>query len=405
LRQCASLTNDRESLHMTSTLPRAPRRHARITTPLLPLVTLIAAAACAAESGQQVVATEKARVRLEPFAGGLDRPWGLAFLPDGRALVTEKAGRLRIVAKDGKLGEPLTGVPQVDSTGQGGLLDVVLDPGFAQNQTIFLSFAQPRGAGQNATAVARARLTANGLEEVKVIFQQQPAMSGGHHFGCRLVFGRDGTLFVTLGDRNIGRDKVQPLDTDVGKVVRIDRDGQAPADNPLRSKPGARPELWSLGHRNIQGAALHPDTGELWTNEHGPKGGDELNRTLGGRNYGWPLVTYGVEYSGGKVSDQQEAPGLEPPVHYWVPSIGTSGLAFYTGTALPAWTGNAFVGGLATKELARLEMRDGKVVHEERLFKKELGKRIRTVVNGPDGALYLLTDESDGQILRIVPAG
>jgi glucose/arabinose dehydrogenase len=388
---------------MSPTLPGAGRRIPGFL--LLPALTLAAAGACAAEPAAQVVSTERTRVRLETVTRGLERPWGLAFLPDGRSLVTEKAGRLRIVGKDGSLGEPLKGVPQVDTTGQGGLLDVVLDPAFVQNQTIFLSFAEPRGEGQNATAVARARLGVNGLEDVRVIFQQQPAMTGGHHFGCRLVFGRDGTLFVTLGDRNIGRDKVQPLDTDVGKVVRIDRDGNAPADNPYRGKAGARPELWSIGHRNVQGAALHPETGELWTNEHGPKGGDELNRTLGGRNYGWPLVTYGVEYSGAKVSDRQEAPGLESPVHHWVPSIGTSGLAFYVGSAIPAWKDNVFVGGLATKDLARLEMRDGKVVHEERLFKKELGKRIRTVVNGPDGALYLLTDEPDGQILRIVPAG
>jgi glucose/arabinose dehydrogenase len=387
---------------MSPTLARARRRISGFL--LLPAVTLATAGACAAEPAAQVVSTEKTKVRLETFARGLERPWGLAFLPDGRSLVTEKAGRLRIVGKDGSLGEPLKGVPQVDTTGQGGLLDVVLDTAFAQNQTIFLSFAQPRGEGQNATAVARARLGADGLEDVRVIFQQQPAMTGGHHFGCRLVFGRDGTLFVTLGDRNIGRDKVQPLDTDVGKVVRIDRDGNAPADNPYRGNAGARAGLWSIGHRNIQGAALHPVTGELWTNEHGPKGGDELNRTLGGRNYGWPLVTYGVEYSGAKVSDRQEAPGLESPVHHWVPSIGTSGLAFYQGTAIPAWKDNVFVGGLATKELARLEMRDGKVVHEERLFRKELGKRIRTIVNGPDGALYLLTDESDGQIIRVVPA-
>jgi aldose sugar dehydrogenase len=296
-------------------------------------------------------------------------------------------------------------VPEVDTTNQGGLLDVAVDPAFTQNQTLFLSFAQPRGDGQNATAVARARLGARGLEDVRVIFQQQPAMASGHHFGSRLVFARDGTLFVTMGDRNIGRDKVQSLDTDIGKIVRIDRDGNAPADNPYRGKPGARPELWSIGHRNVQGAALDPATGELWTNEHGPKGGDELNRTLGGRNYGWPLVTYGVEYSGLKVSDRQEAPGLESPVHYWVPSIATSGLAFYTGAAIPAWKGNVFVGGLASKELVRLEMRDGKVVHEERLFKDALGRRIRTVVNGPDGALYLLTDEPQGRVLRVVPAG
>jgi glucose/arabinose dehydrogenase len=368
------------------------------------LAALVCAATAGAAASGEPVRTEKAPVRLEVVAVGLERPWGLAFLPDGRALVTEKAGRLRVLARDGKLSEPLAGVPQVDTTGQGGLLDVALDPDFAANSTIYLSFAEPRGQGANGTSVARARLVANGLEDLRVIFRQQPAMTGGHHFGSRLVFDRDGNLFVTLGDRNIGRDKVQSLDTDIGKVVRVDREGRVPADNPYRGRQGARPELWSVGHRNIQGAALHPDTGELWTSEHGPKGGDELNRTLGGRNFGWPLVTYGVEYSGARVSDRQEAPGLEPPVHHWVPSIGTSGLAFYTGTAIPAWRGNAFVGGLVSKDLARLELRDGKVVHEERLFRKQLGKRIRAVVNGPDGALYLLTDEPDGQVLRVVPA-
>jgi glucose/arabinose dehydrogenase len=391
-----------ESHDMLQTSQGAGRRGLRALG--LPSLVLAAAGACAAADPAAPIATEKAKVRLETVTGGLERPWGLAFLPDGRGLVTEKAGRLRVLDQNGKLGEPLSGVPQVDTNNQGGLLDVAVDPAFAQNQTIFLSFAEPRGNGQNATAVARARLGAKGLEDVRVIFQQQPAMASGHHFGSRLVFARDGTLFVTMGDRNTGRDKVQSLDTDIGKVVRIDRDGNAPADNPYRGKAGARPELWSTGHRNVQGAALDPATGELWTNEHGPRGGDELNRTLGGRNYGWPLVTYGVEYSGLKVSDKQEAPGLESPVHYWVPSIATSGLAFYTGTAIPAWTGNVFVGGLASKELVRLEMRDGKVVHEERLFKDALGQRIRTVVNGPDGALYLLTDEPEGRVLRVVPA-
>jgi glucose/arabinose dehydrogenase len=249
-------------------------------------VTLIAAAACAAESGQQVVATEKARVRLEPFAGGLERPWGLAFLPDGRALVTEKAGRLRIVAKDGTLGEPLAGVPQVDSTGQGGLLDVALDPAFAQNQTIFLSFAQPRGAGQNATAVARARLAASGLEDVKVIFQQQPAMSGGHHFGCRLVFGRDGTLFVTLGDRNIGRDKVQPLDTDAQEKMAIARKSFFMIDVLIRKRATARnpivyvvtertPDLkvmegTAVAHSELMPAPLHTRVARWQARERGP---------------------------------------------------------------------------------------------------------------------------------------
>jgi aldose sugar dehydrogenase len=367
--------------------------------------TLVAASAMAAATAAPiVVSTQKARVQLDVVASGLVNPWGLAFLPDGRALVTERPGRLRIVDRDGKLGEPLAGVPKVDAVGQGGLLDVALDPDFARNQRIYLSYAEPRGEGLNATSVARATLGPAGLTDVVVIFRQQPAMAGGHHFGSRLVFGRDGNLFVTLGDRNKGRDKVQLMDTHIGKVVRIDRDGKAPADNPYRKQAGALPELWSVGHRNIQGAALHPQTGELWTNEHGAKGGDELNRTLGGRNYGWPLVTYGTEYSGAKISDRTEAPGLESPVHYWVPSIATSGMAFYTGAAIPQWQGNVFVGGLKAMELARLELRDGKVVHEERLFGDALKKRIRTVVNGPGGALYLLTDDSQGQLLRISPA-
>jgi aldose sugar dehydrogenase len=229
-------------------------------------------------------------------------------------------------------------------------------------------------------------------------------MVSRHRFGSRPVFGRDGNLFVTLGDRNSGRDKVQLLDNHIGKVVRIDRDGKAPADNPFRKQAGALPEIWSLGHRNVQGAALDPATGDLWTDEHGPKGGDELNRTLGGRNYGWPLVTYGVEYSGKPISDRTEAPGLESPVHHWVPSIATSGLAFYSGSSIPEWKGNVFVGGMKVGELARLELRDGKVVDEERLFVRELEKRIRAVVNGPDGALYLITDEEDGQLIRVTAA-
>ena len=382
-------------------------RHARLH--VLPrwgllAVSLSLAGVVSARPDAQVVTTEKARVRVETVVRGLEHPWGLAFLPDGRMLVTEKPGRLRIVSPEGQLGEPLAGVPTVDAVGQGGLLDVAVDPGFARNQRIYLSYSEPRGEGLNGTSVVRAKLGAQGLDDAKVIFRQQPALAGGHHFGSRLVFGRDGTLFVTLGDRNRGRDRVQQLDNHIGKVVRIDTDGNAPADNPFRGQSGALPEIWSLGHRNIQGAALHPATGELWTDEHGPKGGDELNRTLAGRNYGWPLVSYGTEYSGKPVSDKTEAPGLESPVHHWVPSIATSGLAFYTGTAIPAWQGNVFVGGLKSAELARLELRDGKVVGEERLFREALNQRIRAVVNGPDGALYLLTDEENGQLLRITAA-
>lgn len=383
--------------------PRGARRFVRAWLATAASAGLLGIGA-AAVAGPTVVATQKARVQLEIVAEGLENPWGLAFLPDGRALVTERPGRLRVLERDGKLSAPLAGVPKVDAVGQGGLLDVALDPDFARNQRIYLSYAEPRGESLNGTSVYRARMTPQGLVEGTVIFRQQPAMGGGHHFGSRLVFGRDGKLFVTLGDRNRGRDQVQKLDTHIGKVVRIDRDGKAPADNPYRKQAGALPELWSVGHRNVQGAALHPETGELWTNEHGAKGGDELNRTLGGRNYGWPLVTYGTEYSGAKISDRTEAPGLESPVHYWVPSIATSGLAFYTGDAIPAWKGNVFVGGLKAMELARLELRDGKVVQEERLFGDALGKRIRAVVNGPDGALYLLTDESKGQVVRVTAA-
>jgi aldose sugar dehydrogenase len=387
---------------------RSPPRAKVATASVVPALGAIALLACAgvacARDDARVVATQKARVQLTVVTGGLEHPWGIAFLPDGRALVTERPGRLRVVDRDGKASEPLTGVPAVDAVGQGGLLDVALDPDFARNQRIYLSYAEPRGEGTNGTSVVRAKLGESGLGEVTVIFRQQPAMASRHHFGSRLVFGRDGNLFVTLGDRNSGRDKVQLLDNHIGKVVRIDRDGKAPADNPYLGQAGALPEIWSVGHRNVQGAALDPATGDLWTDEHGPKGGDELNHTLGGRNYGWPIVTYGMEYSGKPISDRTEAPGLQSPVHYWVPSIATSGLAFYTGTAIPQWQGNVFVGGLKVGELARLELRDGKVVNEERLFVDALGKRIRTVVNGPDGALYLLTDEEDGQLIRVTAA-
>jgi glucose/arabinose dehydrogenase len=368
--------------------------------PVLPCAALLLVAGAAA-AAPQTVQTQRAPVQLEVVARGLEHPWGIAFLPDGRALVTERPGRLRFVAPDGSLGAPLAGVPEVSAVNQGGLLDVALDPDFARNQRIYLSYSEPRGEGLNGTSVLRARLGAQGLSEATVIFRQQPATAGGHHFGSRLVFGRDGNLFVTLGDRGKGRDQAQKLDNHIGKVVRIDRDGKAPADNPYRQQPDAKSELWSIGHRNVQGAALDPATGVLWTNEHGPRGGDELNRTLAGRNYGWPLVTYGTEYSGIKISDRTEAPGLESPVHHWVPSIATSGLAFYTGKSIPQWHGNAFVGGLKSGELSRLEMRDGKVASEERLFGSELNRRIRAVVNGPDGALYLLTDEDDGWLVRV----
>jgi glucose/arabinose dehydrogenase len=367
------------------------------------LVLILAQPACASDQ-PPTADTDQGKVRIVTVAEGLEHPWGVAFLPDGRALVTERPGRLRIVGADGKLGAPLEGVPAVSATGQGGLLDVQLDPDFAKNRLVYLSYAEPREGG-NGTAVARGTLTERRLDDVQVIFRQDVTINGRHHFGSRLVFDRGGRLFVTLGDRNSERARAQTLDSHIGKVVRIERDGKVPADNPFVGRADAKPEIWSYGHRNVQGAALHPVTGELWTNEHGPRGGDELNRTLAGLNYGWPKVTYGVEYSGKTISESATAPGIEPPVHYWVPSIATSGMLFYTGTRFPKWKGNAFVGGLATQQLSRLEMDGNKVVREEVLLKGVLNQRVRDVEQGPDGFIYLLTDEDNGKLLRLEPAG
>ena len=371
--------------------------------PAAALALILAQPACASDQPPEAD-TQHGKVRIVTVAEGLEHPWGVAFLPDGRALVTERPGRLRIVGADGKLGAPLEGVPAVSATGQGGLLDVQLDPDFAKNRLVYLSYAEPREGG-NGTAVARGTLTERGLDGVQVIFRQDVTIDGRHHFGSRLVFDRGGRLFVTLGDRNSERARAQTLDSHIGKVVRIERDGKVPADNPFVGRADARPEIWSYGHRNVQGAALHPATGELWTNEHGPRGGDELNLDRAGLNYGWPKVTYGVEYSGKTISESPTAPGIEPPVHYWVPSIATSGMLFYTGDRFPQWRGNAFVGGLASQQLSRLEMAGNRVVREEVLFNGVIGQRVRDVEQGPDGAIYLLTDQPDGQLLRIEPAG
>ena len=368
--------------------------------------TLLAAALVAGPVAARdlIVRTEAGSVKLTEVASGLQNPWSLAFLPDGRMLVTERPGQMRIVGSDGSVSAPIAGVPEVHARGQGGLLDVAVSPNFADDKLIVFSYAEPTAGGAR-TAVARARLDAEGLrlEDVRRIFAQNEDPSGNHHWGSRLVFARDGTLCITLGDRFHSRDRAQALDSHLGKVVRIAMDGSVPADNPLTGRADARPEIWSWGHRNVQGAALHPQTGELWTHEHGPQGGDEINRTRAGLNYGWPEVTYGREYvTGRKIGEGEAREGVEPPVLQFTPSIAPSGMAFYTGDVFPQWKGNLFVGALKFQLVARLVLDGGRVVHEERLF-TELGRRIRDVRQGPDGHLWLL-DETEGRILRLDPA-
>jgi glucose/arabinose dehydrogenase len=339
---------------------------------------------------------------------GLQNPWSVAFLPGGKMLITERPGRLRVLGTDGKLSEPLTGVPPVDARGQGGLLDVALDPAFAKNQTIYWSYAEPREPGVNNTAVARGTLVDGAVprvDNVQVIYHQTPSLSSPLHFGSRLIFGRDGTLFVTQGERSIteGRMQAQRMDGLLGKIVRINTDGSVPRDNPFVGKEGVRPEIWSLGHRNIQSAALHPTTGELWEVEHGTRGGDEINIARKGQDYGWPTIAYGIEYRGGPITgDITAKDGMEQPLYYWDPVIGPSGMVFYTADAFPAWKGSLFIGGHATYDLVRVSIDGEKVVGEERLL-KDLKARIRDVRQGPDGALYLLTDSASGQLLKLVP--
>ena len=364
---------------------------------------LILVGAMAAEGAEVEVASEKQRFTLQTVSTGLEHPWGMAFLPDGRALVTERPGRLRIVAADGALSAPLAGVPAVVAKGQGGLLDVALHPRFADNHLVYLSYSEA-GDGGNSTAVARGRFEGDALRDVEVIFRQQPKFDSPNHFGSRLVFAGDGTLFVTLGERYFRRDDAQQLDNHHGKIVRLNDDGSVPADNPFAQRQAALPQIWSYGHRNLQGAVLHPQTGELWTHEHGPRGGDELNIARAGRNYGWPVITYGKEYIGGSIGEGTAKAGMEQPLHYWVPSIAPSGMTFVD-ERIPAWKGNLLIGSLKFDQLVRLELDGDKVVHEERLLQKELGERVRDVEQGPDGAIYLLTDESKGKLVKLVPLG
>lgn len=340
-------------------------------------------------------------VTVETVASGLVNPWAIEFLPDGRALVTERPGRLRLLSLDGQLSAPLTGVPAVFAQGQGGLLDVAIDPQFAQNQRIYLSYAEA-GAGGAGTAVARARLNGTTLTDVQVIFRQEPKLSGGGHYGSRLVFDREGRLFVTLGDRMNWRDRAQDLAMGQGKIMRLTTEGAVPADNPFVGQGSAQASIWSYGHRNVQAAALHPETGALYTVEHGARGGDELNQPQRGRNYGWPVITYGVDYSGARIGEGTAKVGMEQPVYYWDPVIAPSGMAFYTADAIPGWKGSVLIGSLSPGALVRLELRDGRVASETR-YLGELGERIRDVTVGPDGYVYLVTDSGNGRVLRVKP--
>jgi aldose sugar dehydrogenase len=342
-------------------------------------------------------------VRLETVATGLERPWALAFLPDGRILVTERPGRLRIVERDGRVSKPLDNVPPVVARGQGGLLDIALHPRFAENLLVYLSYAEPGENNTAGTAVARGRLAEGKLDDVQVIYRQQPKVEGGNHFGSRLLFARDGTLFVTQGDRFGYRERAQDLSSGLGKIVRINPDGSVPKDNPFVGRSGTRPEIWSYGHRNVQSAAFHPETGQLWTVEHGARGGDELNHPEAGKNYGWPVITYGVDYSGAKIGEGTAKPGMEQPVYYWDPVIAPSGMVFYTGEAFPDWKGSILIGSLTPGLLVRLTLKDGQVAREGR-YLGDLGERIRDVQQGPDGLIYLVTDSRDGRVLRVRPS-
>jgi glucose/arabinose dehydrogenase len=375
--------------------------------PSLPIL-IVFLAGCAAPANVDAQAPRsptprsiEAPVRVETVARGLEHPWGLEFLPDGRMIVTERPGRLRIVTPDGHLSEPLSGVPRVFAEGQGGLLDVALSPAFERDHMVYLSFSEP-GDGGAGTAVARGKLGEHGLEGTQVIWRQRPKVDGPNHWGSRLVFRPDGTLFVTLGERFSYRDRAQDLSATLGKIVRINPDGSIPRDNPFVGRKGALPEIWSYGHRNVQAAALEPGTDRLWTVEHGARGGDELNHPEAGKNYGWPVITYGIDYSGAKIGEGVAKAGMEQPVYFWDPVIAPSGMVFYTGDRYPGWKGSVFVGSLTPGLLVRLVLRNGKVAHEER-YLGDLGERIRDVRQGPDGLLYLITDNPEGRILKLDP--
>lgn len=344
------------------------------------------------------VTTQTGPIAVERVVSGLVHPWGMAFLPDGRLLVTERPGRLRILGTDGRLSEPLAGVPQVFAQGQGGLLDVALDPEFPQNRLVYLSYAEA-GLGGASTALGRGVLAGDRIDGFQVIFRQEPKVSGPNHFGSRIVFAPDGTLFLTLGER-FKFEPAQDLSSGLGKIMRLNRDGSIPRDNPFVGRPEAQAAIWSYGHRNIQAAAINPQTGALWVTEMGPRGGDELNLPERGRNYGWPLVSWGTHYDGTPIPNPPTRPEFADAVKHWTPAIAPSGMVFYTGDLFPEWRGNALIGSLTRQALVRVGVQGSQVTGEEII---RLGPRIRDVAQGPDGAVYLLTDQSNGQVLRLRP--
>ena len=378
-----------------------------LVTAALAVAILLAASfliATGTRGQEQAFGSSAGELEVRTIARGLANPWALAFLADGKMLVTERPGRMRIVTAEGQISPPLKGVPEVWASGQGGLLDVVVDKAFAQNKTIYFCFAE-RTDGGGRTTVARAKLNdGNGrLDDVKIIFRQQGPLSSGNHYGCRIAQAEDGNLFVALGDHFTHRDQAQNLGNHLGKLIRIAPDGSVPSGNPFAGRTDAKPEIWSYGHRNVQALAINPASGDPWEIEHGPRGGDELNLIGKGKNYGWPVIGYGIDYSGAKIHDATAKDGMEQPLKYWVPSIAPSGMAFYTGKLFPKWNGSLFTGALRGAMLVRLTLNGNAVTSEERLL-ENLHERIRDVRQGPDGALWLLTDSSNGRVLRVAPA-
>jgi aldose sugar dehydrogenase len=362
--------------------------------------SFLISSACSVAEESGVYTSEKYSFTIETVVEGLEHPWAVDFLPDGRMLVTEKPGRLRVVS-NGKLSEPVTGLPKIKEKGQGGLLDIALDPDYKNNQIIYLSYSA-KGKGGIGTEVVKGKLIGNELKDTQVIFKLLPKTNTGYHFGSRLLFAKDGSLFVTLGDRG-DKDRAQDISDHAGSLIHINKDGSVPENNPFVNSSNAKPEIYTYGNRNMQGIAMHPETGEVWTVEHGPQGGDELNLMKPGVNYGWPVITYGANYgTGTKIGEGTEKEGMEQPIHRWVPSIATSSLLFYTGDKFPNWNINAFISSLKFGQLARLEMQGNKVIKEERIINGKVG-RIREVQQGLDGYIYIITDESNGRLLRLKP--